>query len=57
MERRQTKEPPMLQFQVILITREHRTVSVTIGALSAPDAAMSAQAMYPGSRVVLTRQV
>lgn len=47
----------MLQFEVVIITREHRTVSVTIGAFSAPDAAMAAQAMYPGSRVVLTRQV
>jgi hypothetical protein len=57
MQRRQTKEPTMLQFEVMLITRDGRTTSVRIGALSAPDAADTAQRMFPGSRVVLTRQV
>jgi hypothetical protein len=57
MQRRQNREPPMLQFEVMLITPEGRTTSVRIGALSAPDAADIAQRMFPGSRVVLTRQV
>lgn len=47
----------MFQFEVKLVTSDGRHISVRIGALSAPDAADMAQLMFPGSRVILTRQV
>lgn len=57
LKRRQTKESLMLQFEVKLVTRDGRHYSVSIGALSAPDAADIAQRMFPGSRIILTRQL